>query len=118
MYKLDLQDFRKSIYPDRPQGIYCGVTYLVKPDIFWKIDIWLFLPKYAQGATKTIRWVKEHISEKRRDIILIIKNQVKEQLPRGKQITGIDVYKAVLENGVTNLEEFKHYLGKSGKNWE
>ncbi|MBU0976216.1 MAG: hypothetical protein ABIE03_05755 [Patescibacteria group bacterium] len=34
VYSINLQDFRKSIYPDRPQGIYCGIKYLEKPRTF------------------------------------------------------------------------------------
>ncbi|MCL4417194.1 MAG: hypothetical protein M1365_10940, partial [Actinobacteria bacterium] len=46
--------------------------------------------------------------------------QIKEALIKNKkykiEIFSIDVYKAVLEKGVKNLEEFKEYLKSVGKN--
>ena len=114
IYSLDIQDFRKSIYPERPQGIYCGIKYLMKPDIFWKIDIWFFLSE--NKAVENVEKIKSKLNDQNRRIILEIKNTMREEFPHGKKISGIDVYNAVLENKVTNLEEFKHYLLKLGRN--
>ena len=116
IYSLNLQDFRKSIYPERPQGIYCGVKYLEKPETFWKIDIW-FLPKSEDKALKTVQWVKKRIDDKNRELILKIKNEMRIKLKHGTKISGIDVYKAVLENGVKSLNEFRDYLKKSGSSF-
>lgn len=113
VYNLYLQDFRKSIHPERPQGIYCGIQYLVKPDIFWKIDVW-FLPKEGNGAKKLVDWVKERLTDENRKIILKIKNEMLET-KHGKEISGMDVYKAVLEHKVTDLEGFRVYLKKQGR---
>ena len=97
VYSLFVQDFRKSIYADRPQGLYCGVTYLVKPDIFWKIDIWFLLN--AKGLD-FVNAIKPKLNEENRLIILKIKNEMRDKTKHGKEVSGIDVYKAVLENGV------------------
>jgi len=109
IYSLNLQDFRKSIYPDRPQGIYCGISYIVKPNTFWKIDVWFF-PDVK--AFDVINEVKSKLTDINRAIILKIKNEMREKIKHGKEISGIDVYKAVLENGVRDLEGFRQYLKK------
>jgi hypothetical protein len=85
IYSLNLQNFRKSIYPERPQGIYCGVKYLEKPKTFWKIDIW-FLPKSEDKGLKTVQWVKKLIDNKNRELILKIKNDMRIKLKRGNKI--------------------------------
>lgn len=113
IYSLDIQDFRKSIYPDRPQGIYCGIKYLIKPDIFWKIDIWFF--SNDNKAIMNVEKIKSKLNNQNRKIILEIKNSMRKEFPHGKEISGINVYNAVLENKVTNLEEFKHYIEKLGR---
>ena len=94
IYSMNLQDFRKSIYPDRPQGIYCGVKYLQKPDIFWKIDVW-FLPEGHDNAEQQMSWVQKQLNEENRATILKIKNEMREKMKGGKAISGKDVYDAV-----------------------
>lgn len=113
IYNLQLQDFRKSIYPNRPQGLYCGVTYLVKPKSFWKIDIW-FSSKEQAGAKKLVDSLKEKLTNENRLTILKIKNEML-QTKQGKEISGMDVYKAVIEEGISNLEGFSQYLKKQGR---
>lgn len=112
VYSMSLQDFRKSIYSDRPQGLYCGVTYLVKPKTFWKIDIW-FLPDVK--ALELVENVRLKLTDENRKIILKIKNEMREKTKHGKEVSGMDVYKAVLENNVNNLSEFRKYLKKQGR---
>ena len=112
VYSLNLQDFRKSIYLDRPQGLYCGVCYLVKPKTFWKIDIW-FLPDAK--ALDLVKSVKSKLNDENRLTILKIKNEMRESTKHGKEVSGMDVYKAVLEKGVKNLIEFGSYLKNQGR---
>lgn len=113
IYGLNLQDFSKSIYPNRPYGIYCGITYLIKPDTFWKIDVW-FMTKEENGAKKLVDWVKEKLTNENREIILKIKNEMLNT-KHGKEISGMDVYKAVLEKGIKDLNGFRDYLKEKGK---
>lgn len=112
IYSLSLQDFRKSIYPDRPQGLYCGISFLVKPKTFWKIDIW-FLP--VAKALDLVNSVKSRLTDENRLTILKIKNEMREKTKHGKEVSGMDVYKAVLDNGVRDLEEFRRYLKEQGR---
>ena len=112
IYKLELQDYRKSIYSGRPQGLYCKVTYLEKPDIFWKIDVWFFVEGNDDGI-KFVDWVKSNMTEEKRNTILKIKSELGERLSKTTGISGSQVVRAVLENNATNIEESEKYLKKT-----
>lgn len=112
VYSMNIQDFRKSIYPDRPQGIYCGVSYLAKPSTFWKIDIWFMS---HSTAIDVMQGVEKKLNNENRSVILKIKNEMRDKTTYGKQVSGMDVYKAVLDEGITTLEDFEKYLRKQGR---
>lgn len=107
VYSINLQDFRKSIHSDRPQGIYCGINYLVKPTTFWKIDVW-FVPD--SPAIQIVDSVRKRLTTENRNKILQIKNEMREKTLNGKQISGMEVYEAVLDKGIDNLEDFQQFL--------
>jgi len=109
-----IQDFRKSIHTDRPQGLYLQATYLIPPETFWKIDIW-FLPDNHFSSHKKVNEIKAKLTDKNKQIILTIKNEMKDGLVKGKEISGIDVYTAVLDHNVKNLSEFKEHLSNVGR---
>ena len=113
VYSLSVQDFRKSIFPNRPQGIYCGVSYLVKPDIFWKIDIW-FMEQDDKTALELVNKIKSKLNDKNRETILKIKNEMKSQ-GWGKVVSGMDVYNAVLDKDIKDTEQFRKYLKEQGR---
>lgn len=112
VYSMNLQDFRKSIYPDRPKGIYCGISYLMKPDTFWKIDIWFLLDS---TSIDVVNEVKKKLNNDNRSIILNIKNEMRDKTEHGREVSGMDVYKAVLDEEITDLEGFREYLKKQGR---
>lgn len=112
VYDMAIQDFRKSIHSNRPQGIYCKINYLRKPDLFWKIDIWFIKHSTAEDV---VDWVKPKLTDVNKKLILKIKNEMREKIKNGKQISGYKVYKAVLEYDVKDLEEFKKYLHNLGR---
>jgi|TARA_Y100000031_G_scaffold113820_1_gene125766 hypothetical protein len=112
IYSLSLQDFRKSIHSDRPQGLYCGIKYLVKPKTLWNIDIWFL---QDTKAIELVDRVKSKLTNENRLIILKIRNEMREKTKLDEEVSGSEVYEAVLDNGVRNLEEFKKFLNKRSK---
>ncbi len=119
-HSLYIQDFRESVNPDSPKGLYIGLKIKFNNKI-WKVDIWYVNPR--NGDNKNFNdWLKENINKDNKIIILEIKNQVHEKpnyksnKPKpGKEISSIDIYKAVIEDGVKDLEGFEKYLVKSGR---
>lgn len=116
----DAEDFGKG-----PVGYYLGLKYydpkIPKKDLVasnknaWKIDIWFVLEKDARSHQST-QDLLQQLNDQNRQIILEIKNQIMDNPKYRYEFFSTDIYKAVLENQVTNLEEFKDYLKKIGKN--
>jgi hypothetical protein len=100
------------IYPYYPEGVYLGLkTVEQKGRGQWKLDIWL-LKKDQKSAKDDLEWLKKGITDQRRTIILQIKNQIVTHPHYRKDLSAKDVYKAVIDNEVTDLEGFKKYLTK------
>ena len=60
-------------------------------------------------------WIKDKLNDKNKQIILGLKSQIMDNPKYRKEIFAVDVYKAVAESGVTNLEGFREYLASQGK---
>jgi hypothetical protein len=107
-----------------PQGIYLGIKYFPsnlpteelnsKSERQWKIDIWFLLPEIAehseraQGSMKTEE-IRKKLTDETRQIILEIKNIIAKDPRYRKEIFSVDIYNAVIEKGVKDLEEFERY---------
>lgn len=122
---IDNRDISPENPRKTPRGIYLGIKYykdeiediyvekLVKDEV-WKIDIQFVLNKDAKGWSLT-EGIKKQLSDEKRKIILEIKNVLTKSPKHRKEIFSIDVYRAVLEEGVKDLEGFKKYLRRTGR---
>lgn len=113
-HSLYIQDFRKSVNPASPKGLYIGlkIKYL---DNFWKIDIWYVKPR-KKGDENFNDFLKANLNGGNKKIILSIKSQVHENPKYRKDFYSVDIYNAVIRENVRDLEGFKEYLKKSGRN--
>lgn len=104
-----------KIRPNNPNGMYLGFKYQDKN--LWKCDIWL---RYENNhkAKNDIEWVKNNLTTDKKTIILDIKNKISNDKEYRINVFSTDIYEAVINNGVTNLEEFKSYLNNIGKSLE
>lgn len=100
----------KRVYPNYPEGFYIGIKYK-NNETKWKIDIWLT----SEKETEIDNLIQEKLDENNRKYILEIKSKLFDNPKYRKDILSIDIYKAVLEKGVKNLEEFQNYLKDIGK---
>ena len=107
--KLILIDNRCGAELDRPLSIYLGVEYQTSHTRRWKIDLRFVQAElaYAQEAVEKIR---SKLTAGKRLAILRIKQVVAAQPGYGSDIASVDIYRAVLEHGVTDLEGFTDYL--------
>ena len=77
-------------------------------DVMWKIDIWLITPDEDKSGIYT-----DHFKallgndESKRITILEIKEAMRDGMKYTKGVDGKMIYKAVLEEGVTSVLEFK-----------
>ena len=85
---------------------------LLNPIYFGKLIFGFYS---MQKGLDFVNAIKPKLNEENRLIILKIKNEMRDKTKHGKEVSGIDVYKAVLENGVKNLKQFRKYLKEQGK---
>lgn len=111
------------IKPNLPKGTYFGIKFYdhlpieeqsSKSDKIWKIDIWFLKKENLRGSLKTNE-IKNKLTDDNKKIILQIKDALWQNPKYRKIITSIDIYIAVLNKGVKNLEEFKQYLKESDR---
>jgi hypothetical protein len=113
-HSLYIQDFRKSVNPNSPKGLYIGTKIEINGNT-WKIDVW-FIPKRQSNELNYNEWIKGKLNIENKKIILQIKDKIYDNSKYRKEIFAVDVYKAVIENGVIDLEGFKQYLANQGRN--
>lgn len=104
-----IMDYRKSSNPNTPRGLYIGVQYYGKQKDPWKIDIW-FLPPRDINAENFNEQIKGILKDEHRLTILEIKQAVSFHPKYRKEIFSTDIYRAVIQRGVKNTDEFKKYL--------
>ncbi len=115
--RLNVIDFRKSVNPNSPKGLHICISdyeYNGEKDL-WKIDIWFLEPRKEENFHK---WLLENLKEEHRLPILEIKSQITSNPKYKYEIFSVDVYKAVIEDGIKNLEDFKKYLLKTNRTLE
>lgn len=108
-----LYDFTASkISKSGFMGIYMYFLFKDKMDYEWKIDIWLldFIPK-PRSFEKFI----DNATDEQKRVILSIKEKMHRTPLYKKYVISIDIYKAVLEGGVKNFNDFKSYMLKEGR---
>jgi len=103
---------RKSSHLPK-DGMYTGFHYLFN-NALWEFDIWFFKRNIITGKDD-LDWIKQKLTEDNRLIILEIKQQIRNNPKYKKEIFSTDIYKAVLKQGVSNLEGFKEYLRKTSR---
>ena len=109
LVNLTLMDYRTSVNPNTPKGLYLGIRYDGIPDTRWKIDLW-FLDERMPGEADFHAWAKARMTEEHRNDCLAIKAVVGTLPEYGKTIYSVDIYRAVIEEGVKDLEGFQQYL--------
>lgn len=103
---LDNLIFKKERFPN---GLYLGVTTGKETHKIWKIDIWFMSGERATGYND-LQTLKPRLNDENKKIILEIKNALWDHPKYKKVVSSKDIYEAVLDHEVKNLEEFKEYL--------
>lgn len=98
-----------------PESLYLGVFVESDSGTLWKIDIRFVLLKNLR-ANSYVEETKLRLNDKTREKILEIKEIIcLDQKYMNKEINSVDIYKAVLNEGVRDVKEFKAYLEKVDK---
>ncbi len=92
------------------EGLYWGV-YVCNPDGGqpWKFDIWTATQdEFTRGSPRRDYWFKQ-LDDYTRSAILHIKTALCQTPEYGKTVLSVHIYEAVLEHGITGLDEFQRW---------
>ena len=98
-----------------PDGYYWGVRYYTEAGDEWKIDVWFFPADVPRAERDPLQTIPARLTPEIRLAILWIKD-VWHRLPAYRhRVLSVDIYDAVLEQGVRTPAEFDAYLVARGK---
>jgi hypothetical protein len=98
--------------PNYPDGLYLGVGYRSPGNDDWTLDIWFVDEPERQPDLAHMRWMPDKLTPEARTTILEIKSVWAARPEYGMTLRGVDIYTAVLTDGVRTLEEFDQWLGQ------
>ena len=97
---------KEEVNDDGKRVWFHGFETMITGDL-WNIDLWFFDKETISDAEKYCDNIANNANQTQKDIIVSIK---RELILRGlysfEQYKSIDVYKAVLESNVKNIDEF------------
>jgi hypothetical protein len=103
----------KSFFTDNrglsPDGLYWGIRLGDIQAGAWKIDIWHFSKQDYQDQVRNCDMIKNRLTDETRKAIIEIKSHFCMKPGYRDTITSDDIYKAVFEFGVRNVEQFMKY---------
>jgi sRNA-binding regulator protein Hfq len=110
-----LADYQSFPAFDMPLGFYWELVVLHEGKN-WKFDVWYLKreERYTNLVLSSIKKFKKALSRnpEKAEIILKIKADYFNGVKYKDQVKSFDIYTAVLEKGVNNVDEFSKYLRK------
>ncbi|TVT60212.1 hypothetical protein FNH05_04715 [Amycolatopsis rhizosphaerae] len=95
--------------PAYPDGLYLGVKYRSPEGKDWNLDIWFVDEPARQPDLAHLETFPQRLTDETRKIVLAIKNAWADNAGYGSEVTGYDVYTAVLDHGVRSLRQFEEW---------
>lgn len=111
--KLDMVDMANYFWSKNQKavGIWLGPQIMFNNEL-WNVDIWLF--DYNNGHKHLDTYNRMmNVSDEDRQIILAIKSYCLENGLKQKGSTSIDIYRAVLEDGIKTSDDYATSRGLS-----
>lgn len=108
--------FERDLYKREPkalQGLYLQFKFDNGIRV-WQIDIWSVDKAQQDAFLKEHEARKEKLKPQTRELILKLKRELMADKGKAPSFCSFHVYKAVLEEGLTELEDIKTYLVKQG----
>jgi hypothetical protein len=98
--------------PAYPDGLYLGVRYRSPAGRDWKLDIWFVDAPERQPDLAHLRSMPAQLSPATRAAILLVKSAWAARPEYGTQVKSVDIYTAVLQDGVRTREDFEAWLAR------
>ncbi len=112
--KLNIVDERQITKLDIPRGIYIGPD-VMHGDITWQVDIWIINRDEASKRHQFVNGIAAMLNNANRSTILQFKQIIAASDKYHRGISSVDIYNAVLDQGVTDMAGFEAYLQQTGR---
>ena len=97
--------------PDRyPDGLYLGVECRAASGELWTVDVWFLDEPERQPSTVHLSSLRPRLTDESRAAIVDIKRAWADRSEYGRSVRSVDVYRAVLDDGVRTAEDFARWL--------
>jgi hypothetical protein len=110
--KMSFRDELKAKTKGLPKGLYWGVYLGNERAGAWKIDIWAVSLSECERLLQYCSSIKQKLTAEGAQRIVAIKAGCWQDPEFRRSYSSSDIYKAVLDNNVTSIEEFKEYLNR------
>lgn len=104
--KMNFRNERLNQTPNLPQGLYWGIYLGNDRDSTWKIDIWAVTPAQCRELIAFSDALKSRLTSSTKDSILHLKSRLWRDPRYRKSFTALDIYRAVLDGGTTDVATF------------
>ena len=102
----------------KPTGLYWGVYLGDEREGAWKIDIWAVDSKECRRLMRYCDRIGERLDPASREVILEIKSRCWKDPRYRRAYSSEDIYRAVLDEGVSDIAGFRTYLRGKGINFD
>jgi hypothetical protein len=99
-----------------PNGLYWGIYLGDERNGAWKIDVWAINKAECNKLLNFCADIEKKLTPQTAANIMDIKSQCWKDPNYRRSYTSMDIYDAVLMEGVANIQAFKHYLRKKDAN--
>ena len=113
--RMHYRDETVAATSDLPEGLYWGVYLGDERKGAWKIDIWGTDPAGLQRVQAYCNRIARQLSHSSRDAIIRIKSACWHHPDYRRAFSSGDIYTAVLEHGVSGIDEFWAFLERQGR---
>jgi hypothetical protein len=108
--KMSFRNELKAKTNGLPKGLYWGIYLGNERPGAWKIDLWAVSAPECLRLLNYCSNIKQKLTAGAVQNILEIKSECWQNLEYRRSYSSSDIYKAVLEKNITNIEGFKEYL--------
>ena len=112
--RMHYRDETVAATPGLPSGLYWGVYLGDERKGAWKIDIWATGPAGLDRVGSYCDAIARRLSSSSRETILQIKSECWQHPEYRRAFSSADIYTAVLEHGIEDVDEFWTFLERQG----
>ncbi len=113
--RMSFRDETLACTEGLPRGLYWGVYLGDERRGAWKIDIWAVEAEHHQASWRALDALRNRLSQASREAILRIKTDVWSHPEYRRGFSSRDIYEAVLEQGVADVEGFWKHLERRAR---